>query len=361
MPSTFKFAEFVIDPATGSIAGPSEKAHVEPKIMGVLVALYSARGEVVSREDILQQVWPNQDVSDDVINNAISRIRKALSEVGQSNHYLETVPRKGYRLQYPQISEVSEINVNVAARERPKELSRAINADADTTIYEPSEKISNEDENLRAGDAGPLILSKVLGQETANDHIVPHNKSWSKTHWIAIIIPVLLLTISLPFIYAKWQHNNLAKNVLELHNLQKSSYSVFVIQAKRRNELVKMMESRLALKRTEQFEKFFSKYFPDMNKEEKFVFDQIRGITKGAMLSANTKMLSLIKQNPELHNEFPLIDALDEHLSFWVSKYQNVFLQREDMCLLYVGVEDEVPYPSELDKQVATWLQQDKL
>jgi hypothetical protein len=47
---------------------------------------------------------------------------------------------------------------------------------------------------------------------------------------------------------------------------------------------------------------------------------------------------------------------LQQHLTFWLNKYHNVFRQRQDMCLLYVGMEDGLPYPSGVEQDVKKWL-----
>ena len=85
-------------------------------------------------------------------------------------------------------------------------------------------------------------------------------------------------------------------------------------------------------------------------------FAQIRAITTGALFTGNNKMYQLLQQYPELKQQLPTLSELERHLSFWLSKYNQVFLKRKDMCLLYVGVEDGVPFPSAIDKEVADWL-----
>lgn len=356
MSSPFKFAEFSVDPKLGRIAGPNDQVHLEPKIMDVLVTLYLAQGEVVSREAILQRVWPNQEVSDDVINNAISRIRKALAQVGESNRCVETVPRKGYRLVNlkPNVA-----TLNIVTETADQLLDKAVNSHKKSA---PGHSVNDTTDNKQnsqteLGSSVPLTVTKVLGTDTANDSVANPVSRFASRRLIGVVLLCLLAAVLIPFLNAKWQHNNLVEQIQSLGELQKASYSAFVIQAKRRNELVKMIELRLSIDRTQQFEKFFSKYFEQMSSEERFVFDQIRGITEGALHSANKEMLQLVNDYPEIGRVFPLVEDLKRHLSFWLSKYDNVFMQREDMCLLYVGVEDEVPYPSDLDKQVTKWLE----
>jgi TolB-like protein len=66
--------------------------------MSVLVYLAAHPGELLSKEQILQAVWPDTFVSDHVLTNAISEIRKAFGDDPQLPHVIQTVPREGYRL-----------------------------------------------------------------------------------------------------------------------------------------------------------------------------------------------------------------------------------------------------------------------
>jgi len=135
-----------------------------------------------------------------------------------------------------------------------------------------------------------------------------------------------------------------------------NTYVTFVAQARRRDELVKLISKRLKIKRKQQYEKFFVTYFDQMNQEERFIFDQMRAMTSGTLYQGNRNMLTLLENNPSLIRELPKLGDVRKHLSFWLKKYDTIFLVRKDMGLLYVGVEDAVPFPSGIDSQVSAWL-----
>src|SRR5258708_29584401 len=66
--------------------------------MQVLVALYRAKGAVVSRDDLIARCWEGRIVGEDAINRAIWRLRKLAEADGDANFTIETIPRVGYRL-----------------------------------------------------------------------------------------------------------------------------------------------------------------------------------------------------------------------------------------------------------------------
>jgi len=130
----------------------------------------------------------------------------------------------------------------------------------------------------------------------------------------------------------------------------------FVAQCHRRDDLVAMLRARLNIRDHLQYEKFFFRYFSQMNAEEKFIFDQIRAMTEGPIHDGNQRILNLLEGHPEILEEIPALAMLRQHLVFWLNKYDRVFAVRPEMCLLYAGVEDGVPFPENVDSKVAAWL-----
>ncbi|HSF14141.1 MAG TPA: tetratricopeptide repeat protein [Vicinamibacteria bacterium] len=94
----FRIAEWVVKPHSNTIVGPQGEAHVEPKAMQVLGLLASHQGEVVSKQEILKAVWDGTFVSDEVLPNAIWEVRKALGDDARKPRFIQTLPKKGYRL-----------------------------------------------------------------------------------------------------------------------------------------------------------------------------------------------------------------------------------------------------------------------
>ena len=100
-----KVGEFVVDlprreviPATQS--GP-EPVRLTVKAMHVLLALVGQHGKVVSREVLLEWVWPDTLPTDDVLTQAIGQLRKAFADDREAPRYLETISKGGYRLLAP--------------------------------------------------------------------------------------------------------------------------------------------------------------------------------------------------------------------------------------------------------------------
>jgi Tol biopolymer transport system component/DNA-binding winged helix-turn-helix (wHTH) protein len=94
----FRIGDWLIHPAINSIECNGETAHLEPKVMQVLVALAYEPGEVVTREKLRSVVWPDVFVGEDVLIRAISELRRAFADDPREPRTIETVPKVGYRL-----------------------------------------------------------------------------------------------------------------------------------------------------------------------------------------------------------------------------------------------------------------------
>ncbi len=132
--------------------------------------------------------------------------------------------------------------------------------------------------------------------------------------------------------------------------------TAFIAQAHRRNDLVAALEGRLGKRLDLEYEKLFFRYYPDLNADERFEFDQIRAMTEGPLYEGNRKLLELLETHPEVTEEIPSLLDLQQHLVFWLNKYERVFKLKPEMCLLYTGVEDAVPFPDNLDSKIEKWL-----
>lgn len=70
---------------------------LSPVNLKLLAYLMEHAGEVISRADLFDAVWPNQILSDDVLTRAVSDIRAQLAKLDDSSKFIETLPKRGYR------------------------------------------------------------------------------------------------------------------------------------------------------------------------------------------------------------------------------------------------------------------------
>jgi TolB-like protein/DNA-binding winged helix-turn-helix (wHTH) protein/tetratricopeptide (TPR) repeat protein len=94
-----RFGAFEIDLRSGELRKHGIKIKLQNQPFQVLQLLLERPGEIVTREELRSKLWPeNTFVDFDVgLNTAIKRLRDALSDSAENSHYVETLPRRGYR------------------------------------------------------------------------------------------------------------------------------------------------------------------------------------------------------------------------------------------------------------------------
>jgi TolB-like protein/Tfp pilus assembly protein PilF len=97
----FQIGGWQVQPQLNSISRDTQTIRVEPKMMQVLVLLAQHSGEVVSKEQLVQEVWRDTFVTDDVLVRCISGLRKAFGDDAARSEIIETVSKRGYRLLVP--------------------------------------------------------------------------------------------------------------------------------------------------------------------------------------------------------------------------------------------------------------------
>lgn len=96
----WEFGDFRVDARARLVLRDGIPVPLMPKAFDVLVYLLRNRDRAVSREELLQAIWPDTVVTDASLTQAVFLVRKALGET-ESSRYVETLPRVGYRMTLP--------------------------------------------------------------------------------------------------------------------------------------------------------------------------------------------------------------------------------------------------------------------
>ncbi len=95
----FRFGSWTVEPLRGAVTGPNGEAqHLEPKVMDVFVCLAEHVNEIVSRKQLLDTAWSGSSGSDEQLTRAIGELRRVFRDEPGNPKYIETVPKRGYRL-----------------------------------------------------------------------------------------------------------------------------------------------------------------------------------------------------------------------------------------------------------------------
>jgi len=97
----FWVGEWLVEPDLNRISKVEESRSIEPRVMELLVFLAERPAQVLPKREILRAVWQQTYINDDVLLRAISELRKAFGDDVRNPQFIETVPRRGYRLIAP--------------------------------------------------------------------------------------------------------------------------------------------------------------------------------------------------------------------------------------------------------------------
>lgn len=94
----FYLGDLLVEPLKGQVTGRTGTKHLPSKAVEVLLCLAEVPGELVSRETLLDEVWGSGHGSQEALGHAISEIRHALDDHRDDPVFLQTLPKRGYRL-----------------------------------------------------------------------------------------------------------------------------------------------------------------------------------------------------------------------------------------------------------------------
>lgn len=101
MSRELRIGKWRFDPASGELRCADDTRRLEPRVAQVLEFLAERPNRIVSREELLDGVWRETHVVDAAVWRAVSELRRALDDSGDAPRFIETVPRRGYRLIAP--------------------------------------------------------------------------------------------------------------------------------------------------------------------------------------------------------------------------------------------------------------------
>jgi len=157
----FRLSGWLVQPSLNRLSSDDRVVQLEPKLMDVLVFLAANAGQVVSKIDITDAVWPDVFITESVITRSIAGLRRAFGDDVRNPAFIETISKRGYRL-------IAEVEVNEPSGTAPSSASPTRAA--------------------RSHGAGHVVPPYVIGQwvrgekfygrEGTIDEILSGNRNW---------------------------------------------------------------------------------------------------------------------------------------------------------------------------------------
>ena len=123
----FSLGDIQVEPLSGRYTGPNRAGHLAPRAVEVLLQLARNPQRVLTRRELLDKAWGDGQGSSEALSHAISEIRHALDDHADDPRFLQTVPRRGYRLlvepvthDTPRVATLPPATVAASATDPPK-------------------------------------------------------------------------------------------------------------------------------------------------------------------------------------------------------------------------------------------------
>lgn len=185
-----KIGDWHLSAARNLLTDARGEVRLEPRQVDLLLFLARNRGEVLSADRIIESVWEGQVVTDQSVYQAIAKLRRALDDDAGQPRYIETVPKRGYRL----IAEVTSEEAGATSRpvtpRRPRRrpigarlrglglpggivllliiavglLTRSTADQAPTVLVLPFESLTGDAEDALVGKGFAIELAHVIGR-----------------------------------------------------------------------------------------------------------------------------------------------------------------------------------------------------
>jgi eukaryotic-like serine/threonine-protein kinase len=118
----YQFGPFEVYPASGELLKNGRRIKLQEQPYRLLVALLENSGEVISREELRNRLWPQDTFVDfdGSLRVAVGKLREALDDNADDPRYIETIPKRGYRFLVPEVRRVDAAHEAAEQSEDPE-------------------------------------------------------------------------------------------------------------------------------------------------------------------------------------------------------------------------------------------------
>jgi len=122
-----RFGAFQADLASAELYQNGQRIKVQAKLFQALLVLLGRAGEIVTREDVRRQLWPDTSLTnlDANVNTTMNKLRQVLGDSSDNPRYIETIPRRGYSfiasVEFSDVRDLPPVEVENSGAEIPRQ------------------------------------------------------------------------------------------------------------------------------------------------------------------------------------------------------------------------------------------------
>ena len=201
MQGDFRIDDWLVQPQINSVQKEGKTWHLEPKVMQVLLQLASHPNEVLSKDRLLEAVWHDTFVGDDVLVRCISEIRYVFGDDPKSSRVIQTIPKGGYRMIAAVTAEVPIIEPATSVSGRPEPVFR-YNLEPDrereshiAVIDDSSGQTAHWTQSPEEDQAAPLVLVAEGPARPPSQKAAQRNPPQDRHFWSIVAAAFLVVLL----------------------------------------------------------------------------------------------------------------------------------------------------------------------
>jgi DNA-binding winged helix-turn-helix (wHTH) protein/TolB-like protein/Tfp pilus assembly protein PilF len=155
----YDFGPFRLNATERFLQCGSEVVPLTPKVFDTLLVLVENNGHIVEKTELMQTLWPDSFVEESSLTQNISLLRRALSEHGGENNYIQTIPKRGYRF----VADVRESYEPISGNAASETVSPATLKLEEQTIPSPVFAATEQPQKTRRSTRQIVIVCGLIG------------------------------------------------------------------------------------------------------------------------------------------------------------------------------------------------------
>ena len=157
----YQFDNYILDPDARTLRHGDKLVELTPKVFTTLLALVENRDKVLTKDELLTIIWPDQFIDQSNLSQNISVLRKNLGESESGNKYIATFPGRGYRF-VARVEVKHSPKIHRAAPPHGLALPAVIEVEANSTNVELSSRPNTSKNILRSWKSNSIALWVVI-------------------------------------------------------------------------------------------------------------------------------------------------------------------------------------------------------
>jgi Tol biopolymer transport system component/DNA-binding winged helix-turn-helix (wHTH) protein len=205
----YEFGEFCLDATERRLLRRGQPVQLTPKALDTLLYLVNRSGRIVEKDELLRAVWPDTFVEEATLAQNIFTLRKALGQGRDTEQYIETIPKRGYRFSHS-VRELRDEGTTLFVEQHTR--THVVHEEEETDDHQNGEGARSGFHSSATAPSGSAQATTHAGELAAAPGDATSSSLWQqiKRHQAAtllgLLMPVLLLAAAITYKY--YQRNN---------------------------------------------------------------------------------------------------------------------------------------------------------